>query len=191
MGLLNDLLKTGTKRSLYRAPRYLTQRPIALGNVFGPSKMATAAAWRDALIISNVLKSKKGLKYFYRPSTLPMPKPYVSGSDRRMYHPYKYPSPVTIYGTDAILSDVSSKKPKAYITPWEKLMNPPAKIDWRPKISTQLKNAPWWYGFVNADKVWICLQRKMRREMMHVLGIAGKSGNQKTPHYGPYSRVRC
>jgi len=186
MGLLEDLASSGVKRAIYRAPRYLTSRPIKMGRIFGPVRQATAMAWRDALLISNPIRNPRaGWLYKLNNSRLPMPT-YVSGADRRMWHPSKYKSAVTIYGTAATPTDVS-----VYTPNWEKLMTPPKKIDWRPKLSTQLKNAPWWYGFANADKVWICLQRKMRREVMHALGFAGQSGNQKAPHYGPYSRVRC
>lgn len=190
MGLLNDLAKSGVRRFVYRAPKYLTARPIRMGSLFGPASKATALAWRDALTISNAFRTNRvGRKNLYTLS-LPMPT-YVSGSDRRMYHPLGRNKPaVNTSGIPVTPTDVTEYTP-SWPPNWEKIMTPPKKIDWRPKLSTQLKNAPWWYGFQNADKVLICLERKMRREVMHALGVAGKSGNQKTPHYGPFSRVRC
>lgn len=187
MGLLEELASSGVKRSLYRAPKYLTAKSIRLGRVFGPVSRATALAWRDAFLISNLaLYPKRGARITQYKTRLPM-RVYTSGSDRRMWHPLGRNRPaVTTSGIPATPTDVS-----VYTPNWEKLMTPPRKIDWRPKFANQLKNAPWWYGFANADKVVICLERKIRREVMHALGIAGKSGNQKTPHYGPYSRVRC
>lgn len=66
----------------------------------------------------------------------------------------------------------------------------PRRLDWRPRVLQQLKVAPWWYGFQNADKVIICLKRKIRREVMNALGLAGKKG-QKSPHFNAYSHIRC
>lgn len=187
MGLIRQIERSGRRSGLYRAPEYLTQRPIRLGNIFGSPRQATASAWRDLSLISNLVRNQYGGRsYALYKSRLPMPA-YASGSDRRMYHPMGRNRPaVNLSGIPVTPTDTT-----VYTPNWEKIMTPPRKIDWRPKLSTQLQNAPWWYGFVNADKVWICLQRKMRREVMHALGIAGKSGSQKTPHYGPYSRVRC
>lgn len=102
-----------------------------------------------------------------------------------MWSPSKHAT--NIYGQQVTPTDVSIKN---YDIPWEKIMTPRRKIDWRPKLSTQLENAPWWYGFRHADKVLICLKRKMRREIMHALGIAGKTG-QKPPKFNTYSHVRC
>lgn len=39
------------------------------------------------------------------------------------------------------------------------------------------------------NKVWICLKRKQRREMMHVLGVAGSLVG--LPHLTDLSKVRC
>lgn len=45
-------------------------------------------------------------------------------------------------------------------------------------------------GWENPWDMLICLKRKMRREIMHALGIAGKK-NFKKPRYTQFSYVRC
>lgn len=46
------------------------------------------------------------------------------------------------------------------------------------------------YAFENPWKVIICLKRKMRREIMHAMGMAGKTGF-RSPRFTQYSYVRC
>lgn len=138
--------------------------------------------WRDHSSISNVYK--KRLAYI---STLPIlsRRSPITGSDRRVWHPNYFP--VTKSGRPAVITDTTTE-----ITPdiWRKIHKPLKKIDWRPKHSTQLQNAPWWYGFLHADKTYICLKRKMRREVLHALGVAGQT-DLKNGVRGPYSHVRC
>lgn len=46
------------------------------------------------------------------------------------------------------------------------------------------------FHFKDPWKVFICLKRKMRKEVMHAFGYAGKTGFKK-PKYTQYSKVRC
>lgn len=50
--------------------------------------------------------------------------------------------------------------------------------------------SPWKLAFDNPWKTVICLKRKMRREIMHAFGYAGKSGFKK-PRFTQYSYVKC
>lgn len=45
-------------------------------------------------------------------------------------------------------------------------------------------------GFVEPDRVLICARRKIRREVMHATGNAGKRG-QKLPRRNFYSKIKC
>lgn len=58
-----------------------------------------------------------------------------------------------------------------------------------PRVLQQARLAPIQYGFMNPNKVVICLKRKIRKEIMHALGFAG--GPVSGPHFNAYSRVRC
>lgn len=49
---------------------------------------------------------------------------------------------------------------------------------------------PFKISWDNPYKMIICLKRAMRREVMHALGYAGKTGFKK-PKYTQYSTVRC
>lgn len=45
-------------------------------------------------------------------------------------------------------------------------------------------------AFRRPSRVLVCVRRRIRREVMHAFGKAGKVG-QKRPRRGPYSSVRC
>lgn len=49
---------------------------------------------------------------------------------------------------------------------------------------------PWNVGFERPKDVLICVRRKIRREVLHALHIAGRSG-LGSPHYNEFSKVRC
>lgn len=53
----------------------------------------------------------------------------------------------------------------------------------KPRVNTRLK-------FKSAKHVWICLRRKMRREVMHALKIAG-SRHLRQPRRNMYSDITC
>lgn len=182
MGLLQEIA-----RSRVSFPRTRPYLPFSQRPRYGPYlRNLPNNAWRDLSRITNGGLTYR-LAYSYLKNPLPMRINPTVGSDRRLWNPNKLKPATDVYGRTVSPTDVSIRNSDI---PWEKIMNPPRKLDWRPKLSTQLKNAPWWYGFQNADKVWICLKRKMRKEIMHAMGIAGKTG-QKSPHYNPYSHVRC
>lgn len=50
-------------------------------------------------------------------------------------------------------------------------------------------------AFVNPDKTIICVRRKIRREIAHALGFAGRggggSGKNRPPKYNEYSKIHC
>lgn len=89
------------------------------------------------------------------------------------------------------MDEVPPKRVTSTIDPdvWERINKPRRKIDWRPRVLNQFAIAPWQYGFKNPSKVYICIKRKIRREIAHALGFAGSS--VKHPRFNYYSRVRC
>lgn len=110
--------------------------------------------------------------------------------DRRYWHPKgaNQPARSLTENYPRIIETAPRAKPKAsYIPVWKgddyvvphtgeillfKHMNP-FKITWE-----------------NPSKMIICLRRKLRKEMMHALGIAGKKGF-KPKHLTPNSYVKC
>lgn len=50
--------------------------------------------------------------------------------------------------------------------------------------------APAFYGFASPARVYRCVRRKIRTEVMHAKGYAGKRG-QKRPVRNEFSDVRC
>lgn len=45
-------------------------------------------------------------------------------------------------------------------------------------------------GFLNPNRVLICVRRKIRRQVLHAFRIAGGSGFKK-PRFSEYSRISC
>lgn len=45
-------------------------------------------------------------------------------------------------------------------------------------------------GFANPTNVLVCVRRKIRKEVMHALGKAGRGG-QRRPKFNFFSKVRC
>lgn len=45
-------------------------------------------------------------------------------------------------------------------------------------------------AFSTPSRLWICLQRQARREIMNAFGFAGKRGFNP-PHFTHYSRIKC
>lgn len=183
MSLLSDLLSVSPRRAVRVRP-YL---PFTEPRFPGPYPFRSA--WRNANAISNAYLLAKA--FSYGQTALPMRRPGLSLiQDRRRWSP----NPVALDTSGRQVTPVDmppSRRPFLFREPdWEKITKPPRRIDWRPRVSTQLANGPWWYGFANANKVVICLERKMRREVMHALGMAGRTGFKK-PHYNEWSRVRC
>lgn len=152
-----------------------------------------ASPWRDFALISNRVLFPRNIPLNFNSSRLlPMAVPVTSGADRRQWRPRDMA--VNVYGQEVTPTDVSRSRviKNVDIDPetWERIHRPLRRIDWRPRHLVNLANGPWWYGFANPEKMVICLERKMRREVMHALGLTGKVG-QKRPHYNQFSRVRC
>lgn len=191
MGFLAQLVGSKPRRP-YRGPGYL---PFTEPRYPGPYPVSSAGRYTSA--ISNALLSKAFLR---SNSALPLPSDSLSYiQDRRRWSPYSVALDtfgVPVAPTDLITVDPSTKTPydpktgeifvpRKRRTRWDGNLEP-----WRPGEFTKLKYGPWWYGFANADRVVICLHRKMRREIMHAMGFAGRTG-QRRPHFNQYSHVRC
>lgn len=130
-----------------------------------------------------------------RQNPLPLAKSSLNlYQDRRLWAPAQ--KPVSVVESYPLMAEI---QPKAHTDKdWEKYWNRPAYkprvpsggIDWRPRVLNQFAIAPWRYGFANPSKVIICLKRKIRKEIMHALGLSGKTG-QKRPVFNEYSHIRC
>lgn len=57
-------------------------------------------------------------------------------------------------------------------------------------ISGNFDALPYRIGFVKPERILICVRRKIRREVLHALKIAGGRGF-KRPTFNEYSSVRC
>lgn len=204
MALLDRLLKAPKPRFLYHKswqPTYdyitgLTTKPYRRKwSVQLPQR-------RDTLAITNASLYSSSKRSLPQRFALPVASFIdISGADRRLYNPHPSPNAVDIYGNQVVPTDVSEPGRWApWHSPLERRFLRPVmptprgigerKINWNPNFWKNLQNAPWWYGFANADKVVICLKRKIRREVMAALGKIGIKG-QKQPTYNTFSRVRC
>lgn len=185
MSLLNYLLSSTSPTSRRVKRGYL---PFSEPRYSGSWPFRPAGRYTSAISNAYILKKAFTPKQI----ALPLRKPGLSLiQDRRRWSPTPDRT-LDLSGRQVVPTDVSPlTKPMAFREPdWHKIMNPPRKIDWRPRHLTNLQNAPWWYGFLNPEKTIICLERKMRREIMHALGFAGKTGFKK-PIYNSHSHVRC
>lgn len=46
-------------------------------------------------------------------------------------------------------------------------------------------------AFADPSRTLICVRRKIRREVMHALGLSGSGSGQRPPRLSEYSSVRC
>lgn len=93
------------------------------------------------------------------------PLPLLEIEDRRRFHPGGRNAP-----------------PKSF-------RSSPAKQ--KPKTYSLLKGNPL-YAFAHPKKTIMCVRRKMRTEVMHALGFAGKGGGkQRKPRFNANSKVHC
>jgi len=140
----------------------------------------------------------------YSPRLLPSIYPHVLFSpksnylifeDRRRFHPLGKNRPL-ISKSEFVTSYTESPP---YIDPRgvpQKLV--PSRTDpsgWtyiedRPGVLEKARLDPWRYGVSHPWQVLICLKRKMRKEVMHAMGVAGSSDLRK-PKFGPTSYVKC
>lgn len=125
-----------------------------------------------------------------RPYALPRRASAIPNEDRRLWHPNSITPARSSREFYPVMDEIAPKSVTSYSDPdvWERIHRH-RRIDWRPRTMEQLTLAPWWYGFKNADKVYICVKRKIRREIAHALGFAG--GPVNAPKFNHYSRVRC
>lgn len=59
----------------------------------------------------------------------------------------------------------------------------------RPVVSRNVYDAPSGFGFLDAQRVLLCVRRRVRREVMHARGIAG--GSVRPPRFNFWSRISC
>ena len=86
--------------------------------------------------------------------------------DRRLYNPSTFVTPKTTLGKSAVIKQASS--------------SPAAK---GVQKTTQMR-------FIAPKEVITCLRRKQRKEVMHAIKKAGKSG-QKRPTRNQLSNIKC
>ncbi len=60
------------------------------------------------------------------------------------------------------------------------------KVKQGPKVKSKTVRM----GFALADKVLVCVRRRIRREVMHALKIPGRGG-QRRARWNPWSKLRC
>lgn len=118
--------------------------------------------------------------------------------DRRLWHPLGANRPAV--SKTEFIPRIIERRPWRDPGPNYPLVDPrgvpqklvPSKID--PSGWTYIADKPgvldkWRLGYEDPWKVIICLKRKMRQEVMHALGYAGKP--HKKPKFNQYSYVRC
>lgn len=177
MGLLASI----TRRRLRPKP-YLpfTERPWTGGYPVGAPRRFTSRKTNPYLMPGYL--GQIGLSAARRRSVL------SQFEDRRTWHPQGVFAPAkSIVESYPRMMEL----PPEFAPSWPaRFPDVPRRIDFRPKVLEQAQLQPMKYGFANPLKVIICLKRKIRKEVLHALGIAGKTGF-KTPTYNAYSRVRC
>lgn len=142
------------------------------------------------------------------PSALPLMHPKLFGAsrpqlftyeDRRQWHPLGANRPARSLVES--YPKMGEKRPLRYVPfdpePFDprtgeiyKDLPTGVTMPWRPGVLDQFRIDPWKYGFDNPWKVIICLKRKMRKEVLHALGVAGGTGFKKKK-YNQFSYVRC
>ena len=111
-------------------------------------------------------------------------KPLNLYEDRRFYHPE---------GIFAWPQSLVSKVPRVDETDferWKRISKPKRRLNWAEESRKSLVRARIRIGWDNPWKMIICLKRKVRREVMHAMGLAGASRFKK-PRWTQFSYVRC
>lgn len=116
-------------------------------------------------------------------SALYSPVPYTNSylrtiEDRRSYHPEGTYRPARLFNESRHrLRAISASRSRSV-----------ARSRYRaPQGFGQLVHS---VGFVRPQKVLICVRRKIRREVLHAKGVAGRRGLRR-PKYNWYSQVSC
>lgn len=181
MAILERLLRVSRGPKPYypfSEPRWRGQFP------FGSAK-------RDIFHVSNLSPLYRSLSL----SRLSLPSRqsiYQLYQDRRTWHPegafrpavstrHSYPK---IVDTPLRIDETDRER-------WERISQPRRKINWKPAVLAKYKMAPGRLAFEDPNAMVICLERKMRKEVLHALGIAGSSHKAKIHNWNAYSHVRC
>lgn len=162
--------------------------PFLRGSL-GPTRLGPARRFASAKTNANLLPLQLSIQALsaHRPrTTLSM------YEDRRRFHPAGVSRPL-IGLTEARPRVVANDYPVEWpeVTPdiWRKLA-PKKSIDWKKQAQESLRFSPVPLSWEDPWRTIICLKRKIRREVMHALGMAGKTGFKK-PKFTQYSYVRC
>lgn len=183
MDILDELIRVPSTRSYKRPYLPFTESPLK-----GPYITTPPGRYNNS--ITNALTAR----FVSYQRALPLKARLKDIEDRRTWSPSQISR--SIYGTQVTPTDVQNRIPQRWDWP-KKFIDPViydpmtgrVKKKWT-SVMNNVAYGPWWYGFANASKVVICLKRKMRREVMHALGLSGIVG-QKSPHFNQYSRVKC
>lgn len=187
MALLERLLR----RSFYSYKPF-SQKSIQLGKyVRAPwyRYADSSLAGRDAFVITNSFLTSRAV--LQKPLLHRKPEINTGIEDLRRWLPY--PKATNVYGQQVVPTDLTQTPPP--YNPFERMKKYEEKLKAHPwrisdKAQTQVEVGGWEFGFRNPDLTWICLKRKMRKEIMHALGLSGKR-NMKHPTYNQWSKVKC
>lgn len=186
----------GTYRFISNLPSRSPARPVFFANSF-------YKRGRDAFVISNVLKHVPLRRHISKPLSLPPVVPMFNTvsnfglyGDNRTFHPAGRRRPLLVSSPGAA-SWTAPSQPE-----WERQ----ADILRRHAEKAKRANEPGFNPFRRYDsvedtlrslrfqspgKVVICAKRKIRREILHAIGVAGLVGVFKKPVRNLESAVRC
>lgn len=173
-----------------RSSVFSLERLLDIPPNFTPWRKA-AGVWRD---LSNITNAKTLL-----PLTgmflLPVRRQEMFIFDRRVFHPLGEARPIALLrGADEIVAERPVRRGRTV----NKIVRvPDGDRDIFVETTTgeilplsEPRPAPAAVFYREPVGVWDCLKRKMRREVMHAFGHAGKRG-QKKPKFTERSDVRC
>lgn len=110
--------------------------------------------------------------------------------DRRFWHPLGSNRPMVSKSESyPQMLDLPPDMAPRYPPNWERIHRPMERHLRHLKIKEKMK--PGHIAWENPEKMIICLERRMRKEVLHALGIAGRGGNSRVHNWTQYSRVRC
>lgn len=185
MGLLNSILRGARgvrvrpRHYPFSTPRYTGRYPFKSA-LRGTS--ATSNAHLAAIAVLNSALQRQPTK-----STLSL------YEDRRLWHPLGKANAFPISGLSKAPRIVDTfSLPDETESDRFKRIKMPRPIPWGKMARESIKYAPatnkWTWE--NPYEMVVCLKRKMRREVINALGLAGKTGFKK-PKYNQFSHVKC
>lgn len=196
MGMLDRLLRKAS------SPRYY---PFSQSSYRGGYPFRKAGRYDNFISNAAPYSAALGLNQY----ALPLPSRLSLYEDRRRWTPYEVKPPTSLTESYIRMVDRPMKRdwPQDPFDPYHPLRDPftapvrkspkPFSPEWykdpgeRPeqwKVSEAMAEGR--IAFENPLKMVICLKRKMRREVMHALGLSGIKG-QKSPKFNKFSTVRC